>query len=70
DLEWLNTDFYERWRTIIFTRHSPVSWRWKVLMRLLFAIVFAVTAWVSWIALLGAYRAHRQRLVWGERLMS
>ena len=69
DLEWLNTDFYERWRTAIFTADSPVSWRWKAGMRLIFAICFAVAAWLAWIALRGAYRAHRQRLVWGERLM-
>lgn len=69
DLEWLNTDFYERWRTVIFTADSPVSWRWKAGMRLIFAICFAVAAWLAWIALRGAYRAHRQRLVWGERLM-
>ena len=70
DLEWLDTDFYERWRAIIFTSSSPVSWRWKALMRLLFAVSFMVFAYMSWIALGGAYRAHRQRLVWGERLMS
>jgi len=70
DLEWLDTDFYERWRAIIFTSSSPVSWRWKALMRLLFAISFIVFAYTSYIALRGAYRAHRQRLVWGERLMS
>ncbi|THH17787.1 hypothetical protein EW146_g3104 [Bondarzewia mesenterica] len=44
DLDWLNTDFYERWRTIIFTSQSPVSWRWKAIMRILFAICFAVAA--------------------------
>jgi len=70
DLEWLDTDFYERWRAIIFTSSSPVSWRWKAIMRLLFAVSFIVFAYMSWIALRGAYRAHRQRLVWGERLMS
>jgi len=70
DLEWLDTDFYERWRVIIFTSSSPVSWRWKALMRLIFAVSFLVFAYTSWIALGGAYRAHRQRLVWGERLMS
>lgn len=70
DLLWLDTDFYERWRTIIFTSSSPVSWRWKALMRLLFAISFIVLTYMSWLALGGVYRAHRQRLVWGERLMS
>ncbi|KAL4065845.1 hypothetical protein J3A83DRAFT_4375098 [Scleroderma citrinum] len=29
DLVWLNTDFHERWRLIIFTPSAPVSWRWK-----------------------------------------
>lgn len=70
DLLWLDTDFYERWRTIIFTSSSPVSWRWKVLMRLLFAVAFIVLVNMTWIAIGGVYRAHRERLVWGERLMS
>ncbi|KAF9497168.1 hypothetical protein BDN71DRAFT_1488250 [Pleurotus eryngii] len=70
DLTWLNTEFYERWRTIIFTPNSPVSLRWKALMRLVFAISFLMCTWLAWIALSGAYRAHRQRLVWGDRLMS
>jgi hypothetical protein len=70
DLAWLNTEFYERWRTIVFTPSSPVSWRWKVYLRTLFVISFIVCSWLFWIALKGAYRAHRHRLVWGEKLMS
>ncbi|KIY63580.1 hypothetical protein CYLTODRAFT_425979 [Cylindrobasidium torrendii FP15055 ss-10] len=70
DLTWLNTEFYERWRTIIFTSTSPVSWRWKTFMRFLFAVLFIMCFWISWIALMGAYRAYRHKLVWGERLMS
>ncbi|KIK01499.1 hypothetical protein K443DRAFT_566186 [Laccaria amethystina LaAM-08-1] len=70
DLVWLNTEFYERWRSIIFTSSSPVSWRWKAVMRTLFVISFILCSWLSWIALSGAYRAHRHRLVWGEKLMS
>ncbi|KAI0065538.1 hypothetical protein BV25DRAFT_1836331 [Artomyces pyxidatus] len=70
DLKWLNNDFYERWRTVIFTKSSPVSWQWKAFLRALFAIVFTLAVWISWVGLSGAYRAHRQRLVWGERLMS
>jgi len=70
DLTWLNTEFYERWRTIIFTPSSPVSWRWKVYMRSVFVISFVVCSWLFWIAVSGAYRAHRHRLVWGEKLMS
>ena len=70
DLSWLDTDFYERWRRIIFTSSSPVSWRWKALMRITFTVSFVVVAYLTWIALGGVYRAHRQRLVWGERLMS
>ncbi|KAF4592968.1 Vacuolar protein sorting-associated protein 5 [Pleurotus pulmonarius] len=62
DLTWLNTEFYERWRTIIFTPNSPVSLRWKALMRLVFTISFLMCTWLAWIALSGAYRAHRQRL--------
>ncbi|KAF8809468.1 hypothetical protein BYT27DRAFT_7094370 [Phlegmacium glaucopus] len=70
DLTWLNTEFYERWRKIIFTSTSPVSWRWKLYMRSLFIISFLICARLFWIALIGAYRAHRHRLVWGEKLMS
>ncbi|ESK96509.1 hypothetical protein Moror_7017 [Moniliophthora roreri MCA 2997] len=70
DLTWLNTEFYERWRRIIFTSTSPVSFRWKVFMRFLFTISFVVCCWLAWIALMGGYRAYRHKLVWGERLMS
>ncbi|KAF9038439.1 hypothetical protein BJ165DRAFT_1407601 [Panaeolus papilionaceus] len=70
DLTWLNTEFYERWRAIIFTSSSPVSWRWKACMRSLFIVSFIMCFWLSWIALLGAYRAHRHKLVWGDKLMS
>ncbi|KAF5321320.1 hypothetical protein D9619_002040 [Psilocybe cf. subviscida] len=70
DLAWLNTEFYERWRTIIFTPSSPVSWRWKVYLRTLFVVSFIICSWLFWIAVKGAYRAHRHRLVWGEKLMS
>ncbi|KAG8221001.1 hypothetical protein J3R82DRAFT_2510 [Butyriboletus roseoflavus] len=69
-LMWLNTDFRERWRVIIFTSSAPVSLRWKALMRISFAILLVTFLWVAWVAISGAYRAHRQRLVWGERLMS
>ncbi|KAG6831089.1 hypothetical protein H0H92_012766 [Tricholoma furcatifolium] len=70
DLRWLNTEFYERWRRIIFTKSSPVSWRWKAVMRVIFAFWFIIGAHLFWILLMGAYRAHRHRLVWGEKLMS
>lgn len=70
ELDWLNTDFYERWRRIIFTSTSPVSWQWKAIMRSLFVISFMVCFWLFWIAIAGAYRAHRHRLVWGDKLMS
>ncbi|KAJ7066573.1 hypothetical protein C8F01DRAFT_1123730 [Mycena amicta] len=70
DLTWLNTEFYERWRLIIFTSSSPVSWRWKTGMRFCFAVSFVAFVWLSWIAIMGGYRAHRGGLVWGERLMS
>ncbi|KAJ7577031.1 hypothetical protein C8J56DRAFT_972164 [Mycena floridula] len=70
DLTWLNTEFYERWRMVIFTSSSPVSLQWKVFMRSLFTISFMLCFWLSWIALLGAYRAYRHKLVWGEKLMS
>lgn len=70
DLTWLNTEFYERWRSIIFTSSSPVSWRWKIYLRTMFVVSFILCSWLFWIALTGAYRAHRHRLVWGEKLMS
>jgi hypothetical protein len=70
ELDWLNTDFYERWRRIIFTSTSPVSWRWKAIMRILFIASFMACFWLLWIATAGAYRAHRHRLVWGDKLMS
>jgi len=69
-LEWLNTPIPLRLRTIIFTSNAPVSARWKALIRFLFALVFLACMWIAWITLRGAVRAHRQRLVWGERLMS
>ncbi|KAI0923955.1 hypothetical protein AcW1_006757 [Taiwanofungus camphoratus] len=69
-LEWMNTPVSLRLRTIIFTPNAPVSARWKALVRTLFALVFLVGVWIAWITLRGAIRAHRQRLVWGERLMS
>ncbi|KAF5387360.1 hypothetical protein D9757_005746 [Collybiopsis confluens] len=70
DLTWLNTSFYERWRRTIFTPSAPVSGRWKVLMRLIFAVLFLMCCTVVWVGALGAYRAYRHKLVWGERLMS
>ncbi|GJE91180.1 hypothetical protein PsYK624_073290 [Phanerochaete sordida] len=69
-LEWLNTPIPLRLRTIIFTHNAPVSVRWKLLIRSLFALAFLMCMWVAYITLRGAVRAHRQRLVWGERLMS
>ncbi|KAH6915926.1 hypothetical protein BKA70DRAFT_1556489 [Coprinopsis sp. MPI-PUGE-AT-0042] len=70
DLTWLNTEFYERWRLIIFTSSSPVSVRYKLIMRTLFAVSFVLCCWLSWVVLRGGYRAYRHRLVWGERLLS
>ncbi|OBZ74146.1 hypothetical protein A0H81_05922 [Grifola frondosa] len=69
-LEWLNTPASLRLRAIIFTPNAPVSRRWKAIVRTLFALTFLICAWIAWITLRGAVRAHRQRLVWGERLMS
>ncbi|KAI0794037.1 hypothetical protein C8Q74DRAFT_554014 [Fomes fomentarius] len=69
-LEWLNTPVSQRLRTIIFTQNAPVSKRWKVLVRTIFALVFLACLWISWITLRGAVRAHQQGLMWGERLMS
>ncbi|KAJ8489204.1 hypothetical protein ONZ51_g3054 [Trametes cubensis] len=69
-LEWLNTPVSQRLRTIIFTSNAPVSKKWKVAVRTVFALIFCACMWIAWITLRGAVRAHRQRLVWGERLMS
>ncbi|KIP08830.1 hypothetical protein PHLGIDRAFT_87704 [Phlebiopsis gigantea 11061_1 CR5-6] len=69
-LEWLNTPVPLRLRTIVFTSNAPVGARWKILIRGLFAFAFLACMWIAWITLRGAVRAHRQRLVWGERLMS
>ncbi|KAI0708848.1 hypothetical protein C8T65DRAFT_727508 [Cerioporus squamosus] len=69
-LEWLNTPVSQRLRTIIFTPNAPVSKRWKALVRTVFALVLCACIWIAYITLRGAVRAHRQRLVWGERLMS
>ncbi|KAI0032319.1 hypothetical protein K488DRAFT_85991 [Vararia minispora EC-137] len=68
ELEWLNTEWYERIRVTMFTARAPVSWRWKVLLRTVFAILLAFTAWATWVALHGAYMAHRERLVWGGHM--
>ncbi|KAI0249716.1 hypothetical protein BJV78DRAFT_1129276 [Lactifluus subvellereus] len=72
DLRWLNRGWYERWPQwyeVIFTSESPVSWRWRATLRTLFALAM-VAAWMTSVTLLGVTRAHRQRLVWGERLPS
>ncbi|KAK2463524.1 hypothetical protein APHAL10511_004275 [Amanita phalloides] len=69
NLTWLNTDFYERWRRIIFF-DSPVSWQWKFVMRAIFAVSFVTCMFLFCIAVAGAYRAHRHRLVWGDKLLS
>ncbi|KAI0291038.1 hypothetical protein B0F90DRAFT_1781249 [Multifurca ochricompacta] len=70
DLRWLNRGWYERGYKVVFTSKSPVSWRWRATLRTLLAFTFIVAAWMFWVALLGVTRAHRQRLVWGERLPS
>jgi len=70
DLVWLNTDFYERWRIIIFTSSSPVSWRSKALMRVFFAVSSVTCAVLALIAIHGGYMAHKQSFLWGESLMS
>ncbi|KZT63908.1 hypothetical protein DAEQUDRAFT_699552 [Daedalea quercina L-15889] len=70
ELEWLDTPLSARLRTIIFTSNAPVSSQWKAIVRTLFALALLACIWIAWITLRGAVRAHRQRLVWGERLMS
>jgi len=70
DLRWLNRGWYKRWYEAIFTSRGRVSWRWRATLRSLFALAFIFVAWMISVALLEATRAHRQRLVWGERLPS
>ncbi|KAH9970988.1 hypothetical protein BGW80DRAFT_1324883 [Lactifluus volemus] len=70
DLRWLNRGWHKRCYEIIFTSESPVSWKWRTTLRTLFALASMVAVWMIWVALLGVTRAHRQRLVWGERLPS
>ncbi|EPT01058.1 hypothetical protein FOMPIDRAFT_1049048 [Fomitopsis schrenkii] len=70
DLEWLDSPLTTRLRKILFTASAPVSTRVKALFRTLFALAFFLGVWIAWLTLEGAVRAHRQRLVWGERLLS
>jgi hypothetical protein len=70
DLRWLNRGWYERWYQVTFTSKGPVSWRWRSTLRILSVLAFMILAWMTTVALLGATHAHRQRLVWGERLPS
>jgi len=70
DLRWLNRGWYERLYEAIFTSRGRVSRRWRATLRSLFAVGFMFVAWMISVALLEATRAHRQRLVWGERLPS
>jgi len=70
DMTWLTTSFYDRWRIIIFTTSSPVSSRVKFIMRLLFFVCFMACMYIILITTRGAFRAHRHRLVWGDRLIS
>jgi hypothetical protein len=39
-------------------------------LRILSVLAFMILAWMTTVAVLGATHAHRQRLVWGERLPS
>ncbi|KZT65776.1 hypothetical protein DAEQUDRAFT_499964 [Daedalea quercina L-15889] len=70
ELEWLTNPPTTRLRRIIFTLSAPVQPRVKLLLRILFTLAFCLGVWITWMALEGAIRAHRQRLVWGERLLS
>ena len=70
DLRWLNRGWYERSYEVVFTSKSPVSWRWRATLRTLFVIMSMGLAWMTWVAFLGVTRAHRERLLWGERLPS
>ena len=66
DLYWLNRGWYERSYEVIFTSKSPVSWRWRTTLCMLFAVMLMDLAWMTWVALPGITRAHRERHLWGE----
>lgn len=68
DLTWLNIGFYERWRATIFSSSSPVSWRWKLVLRFVFALSVLVWACVAWYLFADTYRTYLHRMPWGERL--
>jgi len=70
DLEWKQSSFQDKCYRIIFTRTAPVSSLEIALFRLAFCLVFVLFTWQLGGALDGAYRAHRHRLVWGDKLIS
>jgi hypothetical protein len=70
DMTWLTTSFYDRWRIIIFTFSAPVSARTKFLVRLLFLLCFIGCNYIVYISAMGAYKAHRHRFIWGDKIMS
>ncbi|KAF9786355.1 hypothetical protein BJ322DRAFT_782699 [Thelephora terrestris] len=70
DMTWLTTSFYDRWRMIIFTSSAPVSARTKFLVRCLFALCFVACNYIVYISAMGAYKAHRHRFIWGDKIMS
>ncbi|EIN05994.1 hypothetical protein PUNSTDRAFT_54307 [Punctularia strigosozonata HHB-11173 SS5] len=69
-LAFLNMPMPARYASIIFTPYAPVSRKKKILARTVACCCLVLSSWLAWIVLAGAIRAHRHRLVWGERLMS
>src|ERR1700722_13249437 len=69
-LTYLNTPLPHRLLQIAFTRSAPVSTRTKVVLRLWFAAVFLLCAFLIIGGLRGAIRVYQVRHVWGERLMT
>lgn len=70
DMTWLTTSFYDRWRMIIFTASAPVSARTRFLVRCLFALCFIACNYIVYISVMGAYKAHHHRFIWGDKIMS
>ncbi len=70
DLEWRQSSITDKGRRILLTRTAPISAFEIAIIRTIVYISFLVFAWRFGVALEGAYRAYRHRLVWGDKLLS
>ncbi|KAL1747819.1 hypothetical protein HDZ31DRAFT_31025 [Schizophyllum fasciatum] len=68
DLTWLNKGFFQRWRAIIFSSESPVSWRWKAALRFSLFVSLLFWSWFLWYMLKGTYYTYLRRLPWSGLL--